>query len=156
MPPPAERAFSIWSACQKCAAALTAALILSAGCLHKSPLRRESLTAEIDRTAAVLSRDMSRYDEIKNRRVGTSGYFYVIDGEGTVLFHPQGALAGMSFSAVPMVQRILEKKKGCLSQSIEGMEKIVLFRPARGGRTLCLTVSVRDIEGGLPECEEMK
>jgi len=65
-------------------------------------------------------------------------------------------MTGMSFAAIPMIQRILEKKEGCLSQYIEGMEKIVLFRPAGDGRILCLTVSPRDIVGCPPECEEMK
>ena len=110
----------------------------------------------MDELASVITRNRGNVSSLKGKKVGDTGYYYAIDREGIIIFHPQSALAGMNFSGNPLVRRMLEKKSGCLAHYFEGMDRIVLFRPAGDGGILCLTISPAEIGGDRSGCEELK
>lgn len=110
----------------------------------------------MDELATMIARNPGNVASLRGKKVGDTGYFYAIDREGIIIFHPQSALAGMNFSGNLLVRRMLEKKSGCLAHYFEGMNRIVLFRPAGDGGVLCLTVSPAEIEGDRSDCEELK
>jgi hypothetical protein len=110
----------------------------------------------MEEIATMITRNRGNLSSLKGRKVGDTGYYYAIDREGVIIFHPQGALAGMDFSGNPLVRRMLEKKSGCLAHYFEGMDRIVLFRPAGDGGILCLTISPAELGGDRSGCEELK
>ncbi len=128
----------------------------SFSCMHKSPVRRETIATEIDGMIQVLQRNLSPESRFSENKIGKTGYFYLIDAEGTVLFHPQSALTGMSFSDNPLIKRIMEKKSGCIIQFFEGMNKTVFFKPAGNNSIICFTISTAEISGPVGDCENMK
>jgi hypothetical protein len=133
-----------------------ALLISQLACLHKSPLRRETINREMDEMASSIARNPGNIAALKEKRFGGTGYVYALDRDGTVIYHPQTALAGMNFAGNPLVRHMLELKSGCLVQYFEGMDKLMVFRPAGDGGIVCLTISLAEIEGDRTGCEELK
>jgi len=51
---------------------------------------------------------------ILSRKIGETGYFYVIDSKGTVLIHPEEELVGKNFSEFDFVKQQIRDKSGYL------------------------------------------
>ncbi len=135
---------------------LAAVLVFETSCLHKSPIRRETLHRDMDRISSSLERNAGNLAALKDRRFGATGYVYAFDRDGIVTYHPQSALAGMSFEGNPAVRRMLEMKSGCLVQHLEGRDRMMVFRPAGNGGIVCLTIALDEVEGGATGCVELK
>ena len=90
---------------------------------------------------------------LKNKRLGLSGYFYVIDHEGRIVYHPKEALIGMSFRDNPFVRRLILKRSGCIEQHIEGRRRVIIFRSIDQYRILCLSISSFEINLKDIDCE---
>ncbi len=84
-----------------------------------------------------------------------SGIYYVIDNNGTVIRHPKAFLIGGSFGSNRFVQKILEKKSGCLSYGLGGNEITVFFLPLDGSLTLCFSIPSGELRGGEAECTKL-
>lgn len=134
----------------------TIIVIAHSACLHKSPVRRESIHRDMDALSSTLAKNPGNLSLLRDRRVGNSGFVYAIDREGIVIYHPQTVLAGMNFEGNPLVRRMLEMKSGCLVQYFEGRDRLVVFRPAGDGGVICLTIALEEVEDGRVGCEEMK
>jgi len=135
---------------------LAAVLVFETSCLHKSPIRRETLHRDMDVISSSLERNSGNLAALKGRRFGTTGYVYTFDSDGIVIYHPQSALAGMSFEGNPAVRRMLELKSGCLVQHLEGRDRMMVFRPAGNGGIVCLTIALDEVEDGGTGCVELK
>jgi hypothetical protein len=134
-------------------AALAAVLSCAAGTMLKS----NEISAEFRKTFEPLYRSPLAIDSIRQRRVGASGYYYLISPQGAIIYHPQSAIVGMRFSENPLVKRIMQEKNGCLRHLFEGTEKILVFRALADGSTLCLTLSTVEIaDADALGCEEFR
>ena len=51
---------------------------------------------------------------ISGRKIGESGYFYVIDSKGTVILHPEQEIIGSNISELDFIQEQMKKKSGYL------------------------------------------
>lgn len=131
-------------------APLLAALMM---CANHQIQNAEAACNSVDEAAKSLSTGSISQSALKNIKVGKSGYYYLLDGEGTVLAHPNPSIEGINFSGIPMVKSILEKKSGCFLQFFDGREKIVIFRNAGPKGILCFTINAEEVKGGSEKCQ---
>ncbi|MCX8084540.1 MAG: methyl-accepting chemotaxis protein, partial [Calditerrivibrio sp.] len=62
---------------------------------------------------------------IKNTKIGTTGYYYIIDSKGVLIVHPKKE--GENVSNFDFIKEILNKKTGVIRYPWEGRYKIVAF-----------------------------
>jgi hypothetical protein len=125
-------------------------------CAHIHILNPDAVFHHADGIAQSLRTGAITPQSVKNLKVGKSGYYYILDNEGTVIAHPNASIEGINVSGIPLVQRAAEKKSGCFIQFFDGMEKVVVFRNAGTHGTLILTVSRDDISGPISGCERLE
>lgn len=62
---------------------------------------------------------------IKSTKIGTTGYYYVIDSTGTLIIHPNKE--GQNISNFDYIKEIINKKEGVIRYPWEGKFKVVAF-----------------------------
>lgn len=127
-----------------------------AHCSTESIVRQE----RIDSAFTMLLRDVRRHSDyplvLKERRIGRTGYFYLIDSAGRILYHPEEALIGLSFRDNPFVMKLLEKRSGCFEQLIEGRNRVIVFRSVDAHRILCLSILSSEVDLVVLNCERFE
>ncbi len=141
---------------KKCCAVMAPVIFIFITCAPGLVLRAETIFSNIDQVAKSLAANRIAPSKLKDMKVGKSGYYYLLDNEGTVLSHPNQSIEGINFSGIPMVKAILEKKSGCFIQFFDGREKIIVFRNAEPRGVLCLTIDSEEVEGGSEKCQRLE
>lgn len=117
-------------------------------------LRQTELQNELYYEAMIISADMDRIPELKDKRAGRAGYYYILDRDGRVAYHPRTMLVGTDMSSYSFVQRILESDRGCISFVAEGNVTVIFFKRINQLYTLCLSVPGDAVTGGC-DCQLM-
>ncbi len=119
-------------------------LLVVTGCGRD--IREESILNRLNGIAGSLNINFDDIHKLSDKRIGRTGYYYAIDIDGRVIYHPQKGLIGFSFKDDPFIKRVIELKKGCIRQSFEGVEKIIFFRSIDEKSILCFTISSNEIQ----------
>ncbi len=64
---------------------------------------------------------------LKSEKIGKTGYMFVMDGQGNILFHPSSSLEGKNLLKYPFIQEMAKNKNGFSRYFWEGKEKIVAY-----------------------------
>ena len=73
------------------------------------------------------------YGSVVRLRIGGTGYTYLVDGAGRVIYHSDPAQIGSDFAAQPVVQQVLQGQAGAIQMRDEGGRPIVAgFSPVPG------------------------
>ncbi|MBN1496173.1 MAG: hypothetical protein JXA07_05350 [Spirochaetes bacterium] len=91
---------------------------------------------------------------LKNKRVGKTGFYYVVDSDGRVVFHPQAALIGTIFKDDWFISQLLLEKKGCLAYQLGNRKHLVFYEPLNGGEILCLSIISDDLGQVPADCSQ--
>jgi hypothetical protein len=133
---------------------LVSLFLMFSSCARDALIRKNKVDSEFDRIIRDIHRNSKYLSTLKNKRLGLSGYFYVIDYEGRIIYHPKEALIGMNFKDNPFVRRLLKKQSGCIEQHIEGRNRVIVFRVIDAYRILCLSIASFEIDLHNIECED--
>ncbi|WP_236692750.1 methyl-accepting chemotaxis protein [Aneurinibacillus tyrosinisolvens] len=101
----------------------------------------ESGTAASSRIAAIVN-------DVKENYYGSNGlqgYAYIIDRNGTVLYHPDSKTAGTSIAKEKFAQDILQQRTGYLTYMWKGEEKIASFAELPNGWELVVGSYMKDM-----------
>lgn len=128
--------------------------LMFSSCARDVLIRKHKIDSEFDRIIRGINRNSEFLSTLKNKRLGLSGYFYVIDYEGRIIYHPKEALIGMNFRDNPFVKKLLKRKSGCIEQHIEGRSRVIVFRVIDAYRILCLSIASFEIDLHNIECED--
>ncbi len=63
--------------------------------------------------------------EIKNVKIGNTGYYYIMDSKGTLIVHPTSE--GKNISKYPFIREMLKKKSGVIQYPWNGEDKVVSY-----------------------------
>jgi hypothetical protein len=135
---------------------LISLFVIFSSCARDVIIRKSRIDSEFDRILRNISRNSAYFSVLKNKKLGLSGYFYVIDYEGRIVYHPKEALIGMSFRDNPFVRRLLIKESGCIEQHIEGRRRVIIFRRIDPYRILCFSIASFEIDLKDIDCEYYK
>jgi len=126
-------------------------------CGHGNIVNSGAVREDITLTMNSLNRSALTIRNLNRKRVGKSGYYYIVDAAGTIVSHPQSAMAGFRLGENPFIQYIVRHKSGCVVQTIEGRTRIILFRTLRNDAILCLTIPAGEVSPDmLQSCEEFR
>lgn len=124
-------------------------------CSHGSIASSASVQDDITLTMNTLNRSTLSIRNLSRKRVGKSGYYYIVDSRGTIVSHPQTAMTGFRLGDNPFIRYIVRHREGCVIQDIEGKSRIILFRTLKDSSILCLTIPANELSGDIMQsCRE--
>lgn len=130
------------------------ALIISMLCCCAAEQVRDigSMEARISETAAALKQN-NNFSELEKHNRSGRGYYYILNKNGIVIYHPGKGLIGSDFSRFGFVRKILAEKNGCIRSEAAAVSRIIIFREKAGDEILCYTIPENEITGA-EKCEK--
>ncbi len=122
------------------------------GCATVRPVTPDGIKSEMDSIKREIARDRSYMQKLKTMKVGATGFFYVVDTNGTVVFHPQSTLIGVSFKNNWFMQGVIAGKSGCLTYRLGLRMYVILYEPLNASEILCLSILAGDMRALPAEC----
>ncbi|PKL39541.1 MAG: hypothetical protein CVV44_04775 [Spirochaetae bacterium HGW-Spirochaetae-1] len=114
-------------------------------CAGTSVVDTPTIYKNYDSVIASLKKDRRNYYELRTKRVGVSGYYYIIDREGLVVFHPRAVLIGADLKGYWFISQVLESGSGCFHYKMGTISHLVFFRPINDNETLCLAIPSAEV-----------
>ncbi|OHD71364.1 MAG: hypothetical protein A2W19_10185 [Spirochaetes bacterium RBG_16_49_21] len=127
------------------------ALIVT-GCATSRLITVDGIKTETASIKNDITRDRANINKLKNIRVGATGFYYVVDTDGMVVFHPQSSLIGVSFKNHWFINRVIAEKSGCLTYRLGLRTYLILYEPLNDSEILCLSILTEDVRSLPPEC----
>lgn len=130
------------------------ALIISTlcGCAAEQVRDIGSLEARIFETAVALTKN-NDFSELEKHNRSGRGYYYILNKNGIIVYHPEKGLIGSDFSRFGFVRKVMRDKNGCFRSEAGAVSRIILFREKAGDEILCYTIPENEITGG-EKCEK--
>ena len=130
------------------------ALALVSGCATAVIITGDSINAQMASIKNEINLNRESINKLKNTRVGATGFFYVIDTDGSVVFHPQSAIIGSSFKNHWFINKILEEKTGCLTYQLGNRTHVIFFDQLNDSEMLCLSIVSDDLQSLPAHCRQ--
>lgn len=115
-------------------------VLFGLACLSTGPVSEKSALDELYTVRDRIVKGKDTVDSLRDRHVGRTGFFYVMDRGGTVVFHPSPSVIGISFARYDFAREIMEKGEGVLRYDREGLRFRIFYAPLDAGRILCLSI----------------
>jgi len=124
------------------------------GCVSEQYNTIDSLEAGISETAAKqnLNENFRAVDKLNK---SGRGYYYILNKNGIIVYHPEKGLIGSNFSRFGFVRKILQERKGCIRSEAGAVSRVVIFREKAGDEILCYTIPENEITGA-DKCEKYR
>ncbi|HPV40500.1 MAG TPA: hypothetical protein PKX40_04910 [Spirochaetota bacterium] len=123
-----------------------------AGCATGRPVSSDRIKTEMAAIIRDINADRTFMNSLGEKRVGKTGFYYVLDADARVVFHPRQALIGASFSKTWFVSQLLTRKSGCLTYTLGNRTHFLFFSPVNESEILCLSIVSEDLPQPV-ECE---
>ncbi len=130
----------------------TLIIAMFCGCATEHVRTIDTLEAKISETAAELKQN-NNFSELEKYNRSGRGYYYILNKNGIVVYHPGKGLIGSDFSRFGFVRKILLEKNGCIRSEAGSVSRIIIFREKAGDEILCYTIPENEITGA-EKCEK--
>jgi hypothetical protein len=127
---------------------------LSIGCTTAAMVTSSSIRKDIMAIKQDINANRSAMNGLKNKRVSNTGFYYVVDIEGFVVFHPQAALIGSNFKKHWFIDKIITERSGCLTYQLGNRTHVIYFEQLNDSEILCLSIVSDDILQTAAECRQ--
>ncbi len=134
--------------------ALMIMLLPAAGCTTATLVTSSTIRKEMAALKKDIDSNRASMESLKNKRVGSTGFYYIVNNDGKVVFHPQAALIGTSFKDHWFINKIIEERTGCLSYQLGNRTHVVYFEQLNDSEILCLSILSGDIKPNAAECHQ--
>ena len=86
-------------------------------------------------------------EEVDNIRLFDNGYAFIINEEGSIIYHPLIDVTAMSEEEKPRMPVELPEQNSSFTYTFEGVEKTAVWRPLQNGMRLVVSVPTSEISG---------
>jgi hypothetical protein len=120
-------------------------LFLPCACATTGPVTADRIRADMASIKNDIEANRGAMSRLKDRRVGKTGFYYIVDTDGRVLAHPQQALVGSSFRDHWFINTIIARGSGCLSYRLGNRTHMVYFDRLNDSELLCFSILADDL-----------
>lgn len=131
---------------------IACAAVLAVSCASTQRISVSVIRLELAAIRDRIERDPSSMAQLPGRRVGTTGFFYVLDGEGAVVSHPQSALVGTNFRHHWLFALLEREKSGCVTYQLGRRIHLVFFERLEDGGAVCLSILAEELSPPPVDC----
>ena len=86
-------------------------------------------------------------EQVNNIRLYKSGYAFLNDREGNIIYHPSIDVLGLSKEEIPRTPKELREYEKYIEYNFDGVDKMAYRLPLKNGMILNVTVPVSEISG---------
>ena len=122
-------------------------------CASVGPVTPNRIRAEIASIKSDLAAGKNIIDQLKNKRLGKSGFYYIVDFDGTVVFHPQSALIGSSFKDHWFINKLTTDRSGCMMYRLGNRTHVIFFEQVSNNDILCFSILADDLSKPPLDCQ---
>jgi len=122
------------------------------GCATAVPVSVDRIRSEMAEIKKNIAENRGNIEKLKDKRIGTTGYYYIVDTDGIIVFHPQSALIGSSFKNNRFINKIIDEKTGCLVNQLGNRIHIVFYDQLNDSEILCLSILSDDLRALPADC----
>lgn len=120
-------------------------VIFLLACASSGAVRESDARDELYEVRNRIVRDRDTMEELRGLHVGRTGFFYIMDRQGTIIFHPSPSVVGISFGRYDFAREIMEKGEGVLLYGREGLRFRVYYTLLNENEILCLSIPEDEI-----------
>ena len=129
-------------------------MLMATGCTTATMVTSSTIRKEMAVIKQDINANRGSMERLKTKRVGSTGFYYIVDVDGKVVFHPQAALIGTSFKNHWFINKIIDEKSGCLSYQLGNRTHVVYFEQLNETEILCLSIVSNDIQQAAMDCRQ--
>lgn len=112
----------------------------------------QNITRELQASAESIKKDRSLVYTLDQKKIGATGYFYIMRNDGVILYHPKKALINFSFSEYAFAKKILKEKNGCLTSTADRITRYIFYCEIDKNEILCLTIDSNEVDETSLDC----
>jgi hypothetical protein len=139
-----------------CAGFCVLVAFLVAGCASVGPVTSDRIRAEIASIKKDIAAGKNVVEQLKKKRLGQSGFYYIVDFDGTVVFHPQSALIGSSFKDHWFINKLTSDRSGCMMYRLGNRTHVIYFEQVSDSDILCFSILADDLSKPPLDCQQVE
>ena len=112
----------------------------------------QNINRELFAAAESIKKDRSLVYTLDQKKVGSTGYFYIITSDGRISYHPKKALINFNFSEYPFAKKILKERNGCLISAADSKTRYIFYCEIGMDEILCLTIDSNEVDDDSRDC----
>jgi len=123
-------------------------MVLMIGCSSTQRIQQpKDIFSSLEEIRSATARTGTVPVDIISQPLGQTGFYYILDKNGVVLYHPIGYIRGTNMSNLPMVKDILTKEKGYGTYESGGIRRTIFFIEMSDGSRLCFSIAPEEVGG---------
>jgi len=126
------------------------------GCASTGPVTSSRIRDDIASIKKDFAAGKNIIERLKKKRVGKTGFYYIVDLEGTVVFHPQSALIGSSFKDDWFIDKLTTDRTGCMMYRLGNRTHVIYFDQISESEILCFSILADDLRQPPPDCQQLE
>jgi hypothetical protein len=125
-------------------------------CSSSMKVTKKNIDDDMISAMNMISSNKINYLRLGEKQIGKTGFYYIINSEGRVVFHPQLILIGKSFKGLWFIDPVLNGNSGCVNYSVSGNRNYLFYRKINNDDILCFSIMEEEITEYIQGCEEIK
>ena len=125
-------------------------------CSGASPYSSSRIREEVKEMVVLVSQNREAIVRLKKRKIGESGFFYIVNRSGRIVMHPKPYLTGSYFGNNKYIKEIIRRKNGCLKYKIGHLDYLIFFEPLDENEIVCFSIQMKEIKDDPGVCIEEK
>jgi hypothetical protein len=130
--------------------------VIFAACSSSQKITRKTIDDDILNAMNMINNNKINYLRLGEKQIGKTGFYYIINSEGRVVFHPQLILIGKSFKGLWFIEPVLKVNDGCINYSVSGNRNYLFYKKINNDEILCFSIMQEEIAGYIQGCDEIK
>ena len=122
-------------------------LALWGGCASPAIVDSEKIIGDMQSARRSLSMDKGYMGTLAERKAGKTGFYYIINRDGLVVYHPVTVLMGSNFKRYSFLDGVLKARSGCFQYTFGDIRYLLFFESLNENDILCLAIPKDEVAG---------
>lgn len=109
-------------------------------------MKKENIETDFEKTKKRIQRSRLNYTFLSKKKVGKRGFYYIINHNGVVIYHPRSLLIGRNMAQYDFIGEIIKKKRGCISYDMASRNHLLIFDILSVQEILILAISGKEVK----------
>ena len=127
-------------------------VIILLGCSGAVVLNHSNIREIIKADAGAVSAGGRYPSAVLDTEGRKNGFYFALDSEGRILFHPNPILIGSKFDKSDFIKEIINRRSGCLGYDFMGKKHLIFFEPVNDEDILCFSIPASSVSGNGGTC----
>jgi hypothetical protein len=126
------------------------------GCASTGPVTSSRIRDDMASIKKDFAAGKNIVERLKNKRIGKTGFYYIVNFDGTVVFHPQSALIGSSFKDHWFIEKLAADRSGCMMYRLGNRTHVIFFDQINDSEILCFSILADELRQPPLDCQQLE